>query len=438
MNSPINVIFNDTLLAERQRYAVRITLMRVILVGLFLANVMFFHLIVRTHSWHTGMSIFTIYFICALLLWYSARCSKPIAWYSGLAIPFLDVPMVVLMNLPAFSSSASDLGVAGIYILSAVMALLVAITTLTLQIWQIVLTGLVGVIAIVFLAYAYEASGQTLVFCILLVLSMVTVCLFLRENMITLVCRASEKIYLQRHIDDIAALQQSLLPDHLPEIPGVKFAVSYEPSESAGGDYYGFRELDDGRIGMMIADVSGHGPSAAVVMAMLRTALSAFRLINRPVESIVSDLNRLLNSNLKDGTFVTAIFIAFDTKSGKVQLANAGHCHPLIQRNDGTIERLVLNGGPPLGVLPDIPVFISEISMHQGDSLILYTDGLIEAFNPDGEQFGIEGIEQAVSKSVNGVEETLNMIKVAVNQHRYDRASIDDQTVLIMHYEIIT
>ena len=432
MPNTADKLFTDALKVERQSYAVRITLIRVILVGLFLANTLYFHLVVRNSPWHTGATIFVIYFLLALLIWYLARSSEHISWYSGLAIPFLDVPMVVIVSLPVFASTGINMLLPDVVGLSAVFALLIAITTLTLQSWQILLTGISGVVAVALMSYVYDIDGQTTVFSILLVFSMAIVCLFLRRNLITLVSRASDKIYLQRHIDEIAALQRSMLPEHLPEIPGVEFAVSYLPSETAGGDYYGFRKLGSGRIGLIIADVSGHGPAAAMVMAMLRTALSAYRRVNRPVDNIVSDLNITMLDNLKDGTFVSAVFVGVDIKTGRFQVANAGHCHPLILRSNGKKEILELDGGPPLGVVADTQWKTTEYSLQPGDALILYTDGLSEAMSPDGTQFGVEGIRNSVGKIIGDADQILSNILESLHLHTRDQGRKDDQTVLVI------
>ena len=432
MTNRADKIFTDVLTAERQSCAVLITIIRAVLVGLFLANSLYFHLIAHIHPWHASATILVIYFLTALILWLLARSSELVSWYSGLAIPFLDVPMVVIINLPALNPATGDMFPRDVITLTSIIALLIALTTLTLQSWQILLTGLAGAIAIGWISYCYAIDGLTMMFCILLVSSMVTVCLFLHRNMITLVARASEKIYLQRHIDEIAALQQSMLPEHLPEIPGVEFAVSYLPSETAGGDYYGFRNLGAGRIGLIIADVSGHGPAAAMVMAMIRTALSTYRRVSRPVDNIVSDLNTTMLDNLKEGTYVTAVFIALEIKTGRLHLSNAGHCHPLILRNNGKTEILEFDGGPPLGVTSDTHWTTTESSLQPGDALILYTDGLSEAAGPEGELFGIDGIRRSIEAMTGSAKEVLQHLLDSVNRFEVNQNKRDDQTVLIV------
>jgi anti-sigma regulatory factor (Ser/Thr protein kinase)/PAS domain-containing protein len=175
-------------------------------------------------------------------------------------------------------------------------------------------------------------------------------------------------------------LQRGLLPDRLPEVPGIGLAARYVPAGAemaVGGDWYDVVELPSGRIGLAIGDVAGHGPRAASTMGQLRMALRAYALEEPSPAEVVRRLDRLV-SRLLMSEIVTLVYLVLDLDSGMVQFANAGHPPPLVVRAGGQISFLEDGLGPPLGCDdPGLPAE-ARFRLVPGSTLLLFTDGLVE------------------------------------------------------------
>jgi phosphoserine phosphatase RsbU/P len=234
----------------------------------------------------------------------------------------------------------------------------------------------------------------------------------------------------------IAELQRNLLPDKLPETPGFEFAVAYRPCDESGGDFYGFQPFADGRLGMVVADIAGHGAPAAVMMAALRGALAAFRVFGRPRETAPQDINAVVHEIAVPGMFITAFFVSLDPRTGTLYCGNCGHPPAIIARADGTHEILSVAGDLPLGILPNIDPPMMTVGFGVGDTVVLYTDGLTEARDRSGEEFGERRLIEAVSASAGGSEgrsaaSVRDAIILAVDRHQGDVPASDDQCVLV-------
>jgi sigma-B regulation protein RsbU (phosphoserine phosphatase) len=186
--------------------------------------------------------------------------------------------------------------------------------------------------------------------------------------------------------EQIAKIQRQLLPDKRPRLNGYALATSYLTSNIAGGDYYDYIQGDDDRLGIVIADVSGHGPGAATVMAMLRTILSCYGDQQENPDSIaenVADVARYCNMKLVqanlNGEFATAFFCILDPSDGRLHWTRCGHNPPLLRRKDGTIEEIESAATLPLGITDELEFESDSCIMHPGDTLVLYTDGITEA-----------------------------------------------------------
>src|SRR5262249_27921953 len=159
-----------------------------------------------------------------------------------------------------------------------------------------------------------------------------------------------------------------------------RVAVHYAPSTRAGGDYYDFFPLPDGRLGVLIADVSGHGTPAAVVMAMMRVLVHSHVEPLHPPERVLTGLNRRLSRTILPVPFVTACYATIEQDEGRVDYACAGHNPPLLLRADrGDVEELSEGGGVPLGILPTRSYGRGTAWLAPGDTVLFYTDGLTEA-----------------------------------------------------------
>ena len=244
---------------------------------------------------------------------------------------------------------------------------------------------------------------------------------------------------LDAQIAEIGRVQRSLLPSSWPTDPRLGVATSYETSEAAGGDYFDYRAFPNPNgsgslLGVVIADVSGHGPVAAVTMAIFRTAIHATALYTQVPKSTVPDMNTMLYESVEPGTFVTAHFIALDPATGQATSLSCGHNPPRIRRKSGEIEPIDNAGGPPLGILPKIAVPEVVFDLHPGDTLVLYTDGITEAFSPYHELFGTERLDTAIAAGGGDPELTKRSILDAVAAHAEGRPRDDDQTLVVIRY----
>jgi serine phosphatase RsbU (regulator of sigma subunit) len=238
---------------------------------------------------------------------------------------------------------------------------------------------------------------------------------------------------LDREHREVGALQRELLPARPPDIPGWEFAVHYTTSTRAGGDYYDFFALPDGRMGLVIADASGHGAPAAVVMAMLRALLHTAPEALETPSAVLESLGRRLFGNMPAGVFATACWITLDPTSREIEYALAGHCPPFIARADGMLERLDSGGGLPLGIMRDAAYPCGRVRLEPGDTLFLFTDGLTEAIGADDEMFGDERL-RAVLATPRDTDAASCSARVlaALDAHRGGVPVADDVTWLVV------
>lgn len=239
---------------------------------------------------------------------------------------------------------------------------------------------------------------------------------------------------LREQFEKIAMIQRSLLPRATPDIPGSEIATSYLTSEEAGGDYFDFFQHSGGKWGILIADVAGHGPAAATVMAMLRGILHCYEQPD-PCPGAVMDFanEKLIGAHL-NGSFVTAYFGVFDPATGELKSALCGHNPPRIRRASGEIECIDEGGGLPLGVDEDLMLEPTASVLRPGDTLVLYTDGVTESFNSEREMMGVEAMDRAIAAAVDEPQAIIDAIYGAVFAHtgRMDRD--DDQTLVLLRY----
>ena len=183
---------------------------------------------------------------------------------------------------------------------------------------------------------------------------------------------------LEREHRDAVALQRSLLPERLPEVFGVRVAARYFPArDEVGGDWYDVIELQNGLIGIAIGDVVGHGVRAAALMGQLRTALRAYALEGYEPARALERLNLLLGS-IRGRGMATVAYGIFDPETGVLRLASAGHPPPLVVSDAGDARFIETSGDTPLGVIDYATFHQTEAMLEGGDTLLLYTDGLVE------------------------------------------------------------
>jgi phosphoserine phosphatase RsbU/P len=231
----------------------------------------------------------------------------------------------------------------------------------------------------------------------------------------------------------IASLQRALLPRKLPDLPGYTFAVHYQPCEAAGGDYYDFGQFPDGSIGLVIADVAGHGLRAAMVMAMLRTAVASYLQFNTNPRNVAIGLNTLLGDLGDLHTFVTAIFFRIDGPDGEFNFQNCGHPLPRIRRKDGTVVPLSGGQSLPLGIVTDeFVIYPSRGQLHPGEAVVFYTDGITESAGEDGSFFEDYRLDLAVSNCDGDPDSIIRSIRSSMMKHRGGRDQRDDECIVVV------
>ena len=242
---------------------------------------------------------------------------------------------------------------------------------------------------------------------------------------------------LDNEMRAVGDIQRSLLPAELPRVEGYRFAVHYSTSTRAGGDYYDFFPLAGGGMSLLLADVSGHGTPAAVVMSMMRALLHTSPDPIAPPDQVLVRLNAQLGHNILLGQFVTACCATLEPGTGRLSYALAGHNPPfLVRGRTGEVIELANRDGPPLGIF-DGPTFnCEECTLEPGDTLLLYTDGLTEAADPADEFFGTERVREILRAQRGADAPALRdrMIE-ALGCHTGGAPMADDLTLLVVRAE---
>jgi sigma-B regulation protein RsbU (phosphoserine phosphatase) len=198
-----------------------------------------------------------------------------------------------------------------------------------------------------------------------------------------------------REREDARLIQRALLPSTMPTIPGCEIAALWEPASDLGGDCYDVLRLGGGRIGISIADVTGKGLPAAFLMSNLQASVRAFAAQQSSPRYVAGGINRALCANPALRTFATFFYAVIDITTRTLTFSNAGHNPPILVRADGSVERLSI-GGLVLGVKESVLYEQREIRLVAGDRIVLFTDGLNEAENAAGVDFGDERLVETV------------------------------------------
>ena len=239
---------------------------------------------------------------------------------------------------------------------------------------------------------------------------------------------------VDRELSVVGDIQRSLLPAKLPDIPGLSVAAHYQTSRRAGGDYYDFFALPDGQWGILIADVSGHGTPAAVLMAVMHSLAHAFSEPPSPPARLLHHLNSHLCERYtgETGTFVTAFYAVYNPKTRGLRYSSAGHPPPRMKScMDGTILSLDEAQRLPLGIFSEEEYSEAAIELRPGDQLILFTDGITEAENPAGQAFGLEQLDRVLSECARDASDILQSVLLAVEDFTAGAPAADDRTVLV-------
>ncbi|HET7291884.1 MAG TPA: SpoIIE family protein phosphatase [Vicinamibacteria bacterium] len=243
-----------------------------------------------------------------------------------------------------------------------------------------------------------------------------------------------EKQRQDREMQIAREIQQSLFPQERPVVPGFEVAACSRPCYHVGGDHYDFIGLPDGRLALGIADVSGKGAPASILMASVHASLRALAGTARPQE-LAARLNQFLYESTQPNKYVTLVYAELDPVARRLRYVNAGHIPPYLVRADGSCGRLT-DGGPALGLIEDAPYDAGEVTLAPGDLVAMVTDGATEAASESGEEFGDARIESALRGCAGrSAGFALDALMGAVTSWTGAAGCSDDLTVLTLKSE---
>jgi sigma-B regulation protein RsbU (phosphoserine phosphatase) len=242
---------------------------------------------------------------------------------------------------------------------------------------------------------------------------------------------AREKQRLDAELEIAVEIQKGLFPSEIQEIPGYDLSAFNRPCTEVGGDYYDIVPTGT-TTGMAIADVSGKGIGAAMLMSSLQALLRLRAAETAEPSELVGKLNSDLISRVGEGRFITLFYLSLDPDVHRIAYSNAGHNPPMLQRASGEISCLEVSG-MPLGILPEIAYKTSETELGPGDVLILYSDGITECMNKDGDLFGEERLEQVLATTaLEDAQGIKDAIFAEVDRFRQDQPYSDDMTLIVL------
>ena len=212
-----------------------------------------------------------------------------------------------------------------------------------------------------------------------------------------------------------------------------KIAASMNAAKDVGGDFYDFFRIDDDRIGFVIADVSGKGVPAAIFMAVSRTLIRATGIRGVSPSECINYSNTLLEKESVNNMFVTVFYGIYNIKTGEIRYTNAGHNPPYVLKQDGSLERFPVSGNMAIGIFGDFEYTEATLQLEQGDTLLLYTDGVTEAINTYEEEFQERRLEQTLKNMVNpDCQKMIDTIKADVKAFANGAEQSDDITLLAL------
>jgi len=234
---------------------------------------------------------------------------------------------------------------------------------------------------------------------------------------------------LETEVQLARQIQQTFIPQSLPTLDAWQFAARWRTARQVGGDFYDVIELPNNKLGLFIADVADKGMPAALFMALTRTLLRAAAIERNSPVDVLRRVNDQLLPDTRQGMFVTAVYGVLDNESGDFTFVNAGHNPPFWVKVNGEVEKLTRTA-IALGVVEQPKMQERTISLAEGDMLLLYTDGLTEAFSPAGELFGDERLADSLGCIPCSADEILMAVEERVNEFIDTIPLGDDMTML--------
>ncbi len=241
-----------------------------------------------------------------------------------------------------------------------------------------------------------------------------------------------ERLRLQEEVNMARQIQLGLLPQKPPTVDCSCIAVYSTPSRTVGGDFYDFIPVDDERLGIVIADASGKGMPAALMIAQIQAILRSEVYNGNDIGTILSNMNRLVLTSSASESYATLFYAELNVKTAELEYSNAGHNYPVLARANGNLE-LLQEGGPIIGALPDMKYASKKVKLKTDDVLFMFTDGVSEAMDADENEFGEDRIRSMVIE-LRGQEpeDMMQAILRAVRQHDPTEPPRDDTTIITM------
>ncbi len=235
---------------------------------------------------------------------------------------------------------------------------------------------------------------------------------------------------MERDLEQAAIIQRGLLPEAPPRLAFVSLAGHNASCRTVGGDYYDFLPYPDGRVGLVLGDVSGKGIPAAILMASLQARVHLLAEEPGDLSKMMGRLNRILAGHCPTNRFVSLFFCVLDPATGLLDYCNAGHNPPLLMRRSGELERLQ-GSGPVLGILPDVGFTQRTVRMEPGELLLLFSDGVTEAVNPEGEEFGEDRlVREVLAAGEADPRDVVDRVLLALGAWSAGAPPADDVTLL--------
>ena len=241
---------------------------------------------------------------------------------------------------------------------------------------------------------------------------------------------------LERDLRVARQIQRSLLPASVPDVVGLDFAVHYEPAYQIGGDFYDFIWHDPAHLGLVVGDVAGKAISAALYMARLTSELRSRAAIARTPARLLRRVNQEIAGLGDDGMFATLVYCIYDLENRSLVFTNAGHCVPLLRRGDRVFPLQAERAHtPPLGVQPELEAGEARVQLLAGDTLIMVSDGILEARDVRGNEYGLTRLSRRIRTARGSAEDIIKAILADIDSHTADQAQGDDMTIVAMAIE---
>ena len=238
---------------------------------------------------------------------------------------------------------------------------------------------------------------------------------------------------LESELELSQIVQRAVLPQKVPSIAGFDIAAFSRPSQIVSGDYFDFLQFKDGTHGLVVADVSGHGVSAGMLMTSLQMAFHTLASESTSPSAVLERINHIYIHNINFSTFVTIFFASLNPQTKMLSYANAGHNPPFIYRRETKEDLWLKPTGAAIGLMEYFNVRPAEVQLMDGDILLLYTDGATEAFDPQGdEQFGSERLAEVIRQNEDlPADGIANKIRQALNDFTQGTLLADDVTLVV-------